>query len=549
MHGATKQKKRRISYCLTFLCTIFCLCNLTGCTATREQETAILLSDSGITVDGAPASTDADQAVYTGADIVYYQAAQGTDYGEGTAEDEHNPEEAAAHTVVTITQPGVYRLSGSLSKGQVAVDLGDNAKEDPNAIVELILDNVEITNTVAPGVIFYNVYETESTEQAGAIVTLADGSDNTVNGSYVARIYQEGTTENLHRYDGAFYSKMSMLIQGETEGTGKLTINGENEGLDSELHLTVNSGNIYITANDDGINTNEDGVSVTTINGGYLYINAGLGEEGDGIDSNGSIVINGGTLIASASEHADEGGIDADLGITINGGTVLASGKRNDSVSSDSQQPFMELNYAFTQAAETLIHIEDAAGNEILNFAPLKSYESFTYSAPNLQEGVTYQVYAGGAVSGEEATGGLYPAGGTYTGGTQQQYSGTSSGAPGRRNGEQNGRPDDQNAGGPPEIPDDSQRPPLPPEMGGEAITPEDGSTPPEAQAEQAPMGQPDGERPDAPPDGGQQEPGSTDFILSAETHTFNRLNAANTTSESNNLPMENAVDSEAVPQ
>ena len=39
-------------------------------------------------------------------------------------------------------------------------------------------------------------------------VLLAAGSTNTVTGSHVARIYKEGTTKKLHKYDGAFYSRM-----------------------------------------------------------------------------------------------------------------------------------------------------------------------------------------------------------------------------------------------------------------------------------------------------------------------------------------------------
>ena len=56
-----------------------------------------------------------------------------------------------------------------------------------------------------------------------------------------------------------------------------------------------------ITSGNDGINTNEDGVSVTTVNGGVLTIDVdGATGEGDGIDSNGWLVINGGTVIAAA---------------------------------------------------------------------------------------------------------------------------------------------------------------------------------------------------------------------------------------------------------
>ena len=59
-------------------------------------------------------------AVYTANDIVFYLAGQGFTYGEGSEADEHMQAEADAHTVVHITQPGTYRLSGRLSAGQIA---------------------------------------------------------------------------------------------------------------------------------------------------------------------------------------------------------------------------------------------------------------------------------------------------------------------------------------------------------------------------------------------------------------------------------------------
>ena len=65
---------------------------------------------------------------------------------------------------------------------------------------------------------------------------------------------------------------MDRLDELTDEDSGVLNINADNEGLDTELHLTINGGNINIVAHDDGINTNEDGVSVTTINGGTLHI-------------------------------------------------------------------------------------------------------------------------------------------------------------------------------------------------------------------------------------------------------------------------------------
>lgn len=371
--------------------------------------TQVVLSDSGIMVDGASASTDPASAVYTGAGIVYYEDGHDETYGEGGQEDAHTAEEAAAHTVVTITQPGVYRVSGTLSAGQLAVDLGEGAEEDPEAVVTLILDGADITCTVAPAVIFYRVYEyasagsetasaTVDTSAAGANVILADGSENNITGSYVAKIYQEGTDKKLHKYDGAFYSKMSMNLNGGEEGTGTLNIIADNEGLDSELHLTINGGNIAIQSQNDGINTNEDGVSVTTVNGGKLYINAGLGEEGDGIDSNGWLVINGGEIVSLANGRSGDGGLDSDLGIVLNGGYILALGSRSDPIDSTSAQASLNWSLADVQEGGSILVINDSEGKELLSYTTEKEYSSVVFSAPELTADGSYTL----TVDGEE---------------------------------------------------------------------------------------------------------------------------------------------------
>ena len=107
--------------------------------------TKIDLSDKGITVSGAKISNEETAAVYVANDIVFYLEGQDFTYGEGTKDDEHSQEEADKHTVVHITKPGQYVLSGKLSAGQIAVDLGEDAEDDPNAVVTLVLNNVEIT--------------------------------------------------------------------------------------------------------------------------------------------------------------------------------------------------------------------------------------------------------------------------------------------------------------------------------------------------------------------------------------------------------------------
>ena len=401
--------------------------------------TAITLSDSGITVDGGE-ETD---TVFTSHDIVYYQDRDtydsGNPYGEGTDADKHTAEEADAHTVVNITAPGAYRISGSLSAGQVRIDLGSDAYDDPDAVVELLLDDADITCTVAPAILFLNTYECDgnwSTDTASPDVDTSDaGADlilegkNTVSGSYVARIYKDAEGEKkLWKQDGAIYSYMSLNVY----GPGSLDLTADSEGLGTELHLTIQGGEIAIRSGNDGINTNEDGVSVTTINGGSVHIIAGLGTEGDGIDSNGYLVINGGTVV-SAGNPASDAGLDSDLGSYINGGTVIALGSTMDWAESDSKQVTMNLQFAQYQSSGSAIVVTKEDGTIVFAYDPsedevlgenVRRFQGAVLSCPGLTQGETYAVYLDGTLTGEE-TGGVYTSVTAYEGGTQMAYTGT----------------------------------------------------------------------------------------------------------------------------
>ncbi len=396
-------------YGYLFLIGISIMATLSGCGKKSETDkfasgdaifegaVKIELSDETILVDGAEISSEEKDAVYKANDIVYYEEGHDFTYGEGTKEDEHSKEEADKHTVVHITKPGTYALSGELSYGQIAIDLGEDAKKDETAIVNLILNGADINCDVAPAVIFYNVYECGSgeaedaskdvdTSKAGANVYIADDTENNVAGSYVARIYEsyelseDGMevvdSKKLHKYDAAFYSKRTMNVNGGTKGTGILNIVAQNEGLDSELHLTINGGIINIESGNDGINTNEDEVSVTTVNGGTLNIlvNGSTGE-GDGIDSNGWLVINGGTVFSQACSDSGDAGIDSDMGIHINGGTVIATGNMLDRIS-ESTQTYAVFSFAQRQQGENTYILKNEADETVFEF---ENTNAFTY--------------------------------------------------------------------------------------------------------------------------------------------------------------------------
>lgn len=389
-----------------------------------ENATKICLSDTGILVADSAITEDNTQAVYEAKDIVYYQEGKDFTYGDGTAEDAHSQEEADGHTVVHITQPGEYIISGKLSAGQIAVDLGKDAQEDPNAVVTLVLDNADITCTVAPAIIFYNVYECGGKEEAtatmdvdttaaGARVLIADGSANDIRGAYVAKIYksvelsEDGTeivdSKKLHKYDGAFYSKQSLNIYGGKKNDGILRIYAENEGLDSELHLTMYSGNIYIQSGNDGINTNEDNISVTRILGGNLSVEVnGATGEGDGIDSNGWLVIDGGKVYAYACSTSGDSGVDADKGVYVRGGELVATGNMFDRV--ESTLTHGVFTFEQRQSGGQVYTLQNEAGQEAFSVTPVNDFQYLVVFSSNITEG-NYTLWRGETqLSGSKGT-------------------------------------------------------------------------------------------------------------------------------------------------
>ena len=458
------------------VCVLAVILVLTGCSTPKNNinidGVKINLTDKKITVDGSAITNDDTAAVYAANDIVFYESGKDFTYGEGEKEDEHEKSEADAHTVVHITKPGQYVLSGKISLGQIAVDLGENAKEDPKAVVTLVLNNLDITCTVAPAVIFYNVYECGSkdeetaskdidTTKAGANVIIADGTINNVNGSYVARIYEpdsvvlnEDKTEvedadKLHKYDAAFYSKRTMNVSGGSKGDGILNINAENEGLDSELHLTINGGIINIISGNDGINTNEDNISVTTVNGGTVNIMCnGKTGEGDGIDSNGWLVINGGTVIAQGCATSGDAGIDSDKGIYINGGEIIASGNMLDRIAGG-EQTYAVFSFATRQVGDSTYTLKNKAGETVGKYAPTNDFTYLLISG-KLTEG-EYTFWQGDTqLAAQTATGNI--------GGAMQPPANDENATPPQNEGS---TPPAKHEGEPPQKPE-GERPELP---------------------------------------------------------------------------------------
>lgn len=382
--------------------TVLMLCLLLTAAVAETTETAIVLGDT-ITVNGTAITEDASAAVYLA-------------HAAETHEDVTEELAGVTNRVITITDGGVYRISGTATDTQIAVKAG--AEDD----VRLILDGVDLTCRTHAAIAIYSARDPRTAGEYGVTIELAVGSDNRITGSH-----NVAATDEEPEFDGAIGSQVSLGF----EGTGSLTVDADNEGVEVAFgHLTINGGVFHIEAGDDPMNVSEDGVGVLTMNDGYVYsaVKNAPGGEGDGIDSNGWIVFNGGTAINLAHPTSQDGGIDSDMGSTINGGIIVGAGNMYDPIDSDSAQLFMMLE--FSEATDDLIVVTDAAGDPVFAYDFPYAYQYIAFSIPELKEGETYHVYLGGEIEGEQQDG-LYTAISAYAPGKQLSHGG---GVAGQRN-------------------------------------------------------------------------------------------------------------------
>ncbi|MCH5324675.1 MAG: carbohydrate-binding domain-containing protein [Eubacterium sp.] len=203
-------------------------------------------------------------------------------------------------STVTITEPGVYELSGSSDNGQVIVDAKGSK-------VTLILNGLSLTCTDnAP--IFCKKAKLFT-------LTLADGSQNVITDGESYN-FADGEDEP----DAAIFSKSDMIIN----GSGSLTVNASyNDAIKSKDTLEINGGNLNLNSADDGI----IGKDYLKISGGSLVLDCG----GDGLKSTksdnaalGYILIDGGAFDITAGSDA----VQAETDLTVNGGEfkVVTSG-------------------------------------------------------------------------------------------------------------------------------------------------------------------------------------------------------------------------------
>ena len=239
---------------------------------------------------------------------------------------------------VTISDAGVYVISGKLTDGAVVVNAGGIDE------VTIVLDGAELYCADDAAFRVDNAEKVYLLTAKNSINTIKSGSGTSPACAAAGR-------------DGAVYSRDDLTLNGE----GSLTVETEyTHGIVCNDNLVIAGGSINVAAVEDGINVNDsvclknaeltikagdEGIAVTNDSDGKgtYYGESGtvtIDATGKGVKSDGAMTIAGGTYTINAKDDAlhaakdvlieggaltidsADDGLHSDAGLTVNGGKM-----------------------------------------------------------------------------------------------------------------------------------------------------------------------------------------------------------------------------------
>lgn len=271
--------------CAALLISVLCACGKTAGTGTdtdtNDDSIAQQLYDADV---AAPDLTNATEITLSGADDV------------------------------TITDGGVYVLTGTLTDGRVLVNA-------PGADVTLVLRDADITCVDSSALYIYKAANVLVYLPDGTASTLTDGSSYDDSGSFSSTTDEEP--------NACLYSKSDLVIA----GGGTLTVTGNaNNGITGKDTLKIEGTAVNVTAANHGINGKDCLVlkqaNVTVTSGGDA-----LRATNDSDSALGCILIGASVLTLTAGED----GIQAETTLTLfdTTGTITSGGGSSASLADD----------------------------------------------------------------------------------------------------------------------------------------------------------------------------------------------------------------------
>ncbi len=312
--------------------TAGCSLNNTGSDASAVSGEAEQVSVTSNAVNESGMFSDRDLEVgYSEADAVKI-ALNGA---SATSSDKSNVDISGG--TVTVSDEGVYVLSGDLSDGQIVVDAEKTDK------IQLVLNGASITSSDSAAIyiksadkVFITLTDTENSLTSSGEFKTTD--DNNVDAAIFSKedltLNGVGSLKTVSACGHGIVSKDDLVITG-----GTIDITSAGHGLSGKDSVRVAGGNITVKSDKDGVHSeNADDESK-----GFIYIENGtfdITAKKDGIDASGYLTVNGGkfnivssvdaihsnadvTITAGTFEiSADDDGIHADSAVAISGGTA-----------------------------------------------------------------------------------------------------------------------------------------------------------------------------------------------------------------------------------
>ena len=309
-----KNRKRALSIltCGLLLANLLCGCK----SAAASGGSASASSGTAGTQTSASASSETSGAAQTAASGISGEAPAATASVVFGADGAAVSGEGASYAdgVLTVTEGGVYAISGSTQDGRILVDA-------PDAAVTLLLEGADIA--CPDGAALY-VYDADS-----VTLWLAGGSENVLSDgeSYAFDGAQESEADE--EPNACVYAKDDLMIA----GTGALTVNGNyNNGITCKDALVIGTANVTVSAVNHGVS----GKDSLTVTGAGLTVTAG----GDAVrstnDSDGTlgwITVEDSALYLTSGED----GIQAETVLTLRGGSckIVSGGGSGGTLSAD----------------------------------------------------------------------------------------------------------------------------------------------------------------------------------------------------------------------
>lgn len=212
-----------------------------------------------------------------------------------------------------ISAAGTYVLSGTISDGQIIVDV------DKESDIKLVFNGINVSCSDNAALFINKADKVTITLESGSENTLSDGQEYSLD-------------EDTSNVDGTIFCRSDLTLNGS--GTLNITANYKH-GIVCKDDLVIADGNYTVNSASGGIY----GKDSIKINSGNFIVNAGT----NGIKSSntedadkGYIYINGGTFDITAGTD----GIEAESVLSIENGTfniVTGGGSDNASMTSDGQ--------------------------------------------------------------------------------------------------------------------------------------------------------------------------------------------------------------------